>query len=384
MTGPASSRDPSRVLKVLLAAPLPPPEGGIAKWTTLMLGVTPPVDIARHHFDCAVHTQYHFTSKLTLRRILGQLGLILRFGYTLLRLRPAVLHLTTSYDLGWLRDNMFLRWAQLLGVATILNIRGGDFERFYRGLSSRRQKCALETLARCAALVPITEETAQFLRGLGLLRVRVIPNCIALDSIAPRRSSVPAVGSRWRWLFVGWVTPSKGIEELLAALRAIPDAELTIIGPVVEGANTNMTALIRGALSDPLLRGRVIHVPGLPISEIAKAYPAHDLFVFPTHREGFPNVLLEAMSAAIPIVSTRVGAIPEMARDDKEALLVAPQDSTALIYAIRRLQGDALLADRLARAARDRVEALYGVGAISAAWFGIYRSASAEHAARRT
>jgi glycosyltransferase involved in cell wall biosynthesis len=384
MTGPASSCDTSRVLKVLLAAPLPPPHGGIAKWTTLMLGVTLPADIARHHFDCAVHTQYHFTSKLTLRRILGQLGLILRFGYTLLRLRPDVLHLTTSYDLGWVRDNMFLRWAQFLGVATILNIRGGDFERFYRGLSSRRQKRALETLARCTALIPITEETAEFLRSLGLPRVRIIPNCIELDSISPRRTAVPVLGSRWRWLFVGWVTPSKGIEELLDALRAIPDAELTIIGPVVEGLNTDMAAMIRRALSDPLLRGRVIHVPGLPISEIANAYPAHDLFVFPTHREGFPNVLLEAMSAAIPIVSTRVGAIPEMARDDQEALLVAPRDSSALIHAIQRLQGDALLADRLSRAARRRVEACYGLEPISATWFGMYRSAAFENAARRT
>jgi glycosyltransferase involved in cell wall biosynthesis len=66
---------------------------------------------------------------------------------------------------------------------------------------------------------------------------------------------------------------------------------------------------------------------------------AADLFVLPTYTEGFPNVILEAMAAGKAIISTRVGAIPEMlAVDENEScgLVIAPRDAGALVAALRR------------------------------------------------
>lgn len=361
------------MIRVLLASPLPPPEGGIAKWTTLILGVRPPADVARHHFDTAVHGHYHFGSPMTLRRARTQVQIILHFFWRCWRVRPDVLHLTSSYDGGWTRDVILLEWARALGAATIINLRGGDFERFYRGVSPRRQVRIRRTLSRCSAIVPITGEAQSFLRDLGLQNVSIIPNCIVLTPVRTRLRRVAAQPAPWRWLFVGWVMAAKGVIELLDALRAIPDSTLTIIGPVVKQGDTDIARVIRDALGDPTLTGRLTHVPGMPIHEIAGVYPEHDLFVFPTHREGFPNVVLEAMEAGVPIVASRVGAIPEMVRHEREALLVPARDSAALVSAIRRLQNDPTLADTLAGAARRRAESEYGVQAVSEAWFSLYR-----------
>ena len=88
-------------------------------------------------------------------------------------------------------------------------------------------------------------------------------------------------------------------------------------------------------------------------------FGAADLFVCSSYEESFPRVLLEAMAFSVPIVSTNVHGVPEMARPDQEAVLVPPGDSSALADAMARLLSDEALALALARRSRERVVALY-------------------------
>jgi glycosyltransferase involved in cell wall biosynthesis len=80
------------------------------------------------------------------------------------------------------------------------------------------------------------------------------------------------------------------------------------------------------------------------------------LMVFPSHSEGHPLVLLEALSASLPVIATRVGAIPEIIDDGKEGFLVEPGDVDALIERIARVIGDPALQAEMGRLARDRYE----------------------------
>ena len=81
---------------------------------------------------------------------------------------------------------------------------------------------------------------------------------------------------------------------------------------------------------------------------------ASDLFVLPSWAEGLPNSVLEAMASGLPIVSTRVGGIPELIEDEVSGLLVPPKNPEALSIAIKRLLGDEIFAKKLAMAAQDR------------------------------
>jgi glycosyltransferase involved in cell wall biosynthesis len=65
-------------------------------------------------------------------------------------------------------------------------------------------------------------------------------------------------------------------------------------------------------------------------------------------RDGIPNVLVEAMAAGLPVVSTTVSGIPELVHDGENGLLVPPEDPTALADAIARLGKDSALRERLA------------------------------------
>jgi glycosyltransferase involved in cell wall biosynthesis len=95
--------------------------------------------------------------------------------------------------------------------------------------------------------------------------------------------------------------------------------------------------------------------------------------VLPSHNEGLPLVLLEAMLAGVPAVATSVGGVPEVVEDGRHALLVAPHDPDALADALARILDDPRLAARLSEAGQrharaeytreklaERVSALYG------------------------
>ena len=94
-------------------------------------------------------------------------------------------------------------------------------------------------------------------------------------------------------------------------------------------------------------------------TEPGRYYGAADLFVCSSYEESFPRVVLEAMAFSVPIVSTDVHGIPEMARADQEALLVPAGDPSALADAMARVLADTNLSTRLATAARARVVANY-------------------------
>lgn len=85
-------------------------------------------------------------------------------------------------------------------------------------------------------------------------------------------------------------------------------------------------------------------------------YSLSDIFVLPSHSEGSPNALLEAMAAGIPCVATSVGGVPEIASNGKNALLVPKGDVMAMAHALTRLLQDDGLRERLGTAARDQAE----------------------------
>jgi glycosyltransferase involved in cell wall biosynthesis len=76
-------------------------------------------------------------------------------------------------------------------------------------------------------------------------------------------------------------------------------------------------------------------------------------------RDGIPNVLVEAMACGMPVVSTRISGIPELIDDEVDGILVEPGDPDALAAAIRRLLCELELAERLAAAARRKVESRF-------------------------
>lgn len=201
---------------------------------------------------------------------------------------------------------------------------------------------------------PFVEELVR--RGVRRDSIRVLPNAVeARESIdASTRKSVRAsIGIGTDDLLiacVGRMSPEKGHRDLLRAfsiaqLRA-PDARLILVGDGGErdglealAANVGVKPLFLGFLSDP--------------------WPllcASDVFVLPSHSEGSPLVLLEALAARLPIVSTIVGGVPETVTHGSSALLVPAREPVALAEALGQLLASGTLRERLSRGTREALE----------------------------
>lgn len=143
--------------------------------------------------------------------------------------------------------------------------------------------------------------------------------------IDPARYAVPAPHTGQEVLFVGRLAGVKGVPVLLDAMKSVraahPDVRLTLIG---DGPDRAALETIGGA----------DFVGYKSQAEVADALARTDLFVLPSFAEGVPVVLMEAMAAGVPVVTTQIAGIPELVEHGVSGVLVPPGDSAALADAM--------------------------------------------------
>ena len=180
--------------------------------------------------------------------------------------------------------------------------------------------------------------------------VGVIYNGIDVTEDAQGRR--PDVGDgRLRLICVSRLIPRKGINDLLDALASLSglDFELTVIGSGPSETALRRLAEIRGIADKVKFFGYC--TPG----EVLAQYVKSDMLVFPTHSDAFANVILEAMSAALPVIASRVGGIAEAVIDGETGILVSPERPDQLAAAIQKLANDDALRVEFGLAGRRRV-----------------------------
>jgi glycosyltransferase involved in cell wall biosynthesis len=170
--------------------------------------------------------------------------------------------------------------------------------------------------------------------------------------------------------YVGRFTSDKGVPELMAAFRLLrrsfPGAVLLLVGSYEQG--DPVPPETRAAIESD---SGVIRVDFT--SEIATYYFVMDMLVLPTHREGFPNVVLEAQAAARPVVTTCATGASDSVCDGVTGLVVPVGDAVALADALMKLLSDRDLALRMGRAGRERVIREFRHETIWEALAGLYR-----------
>jgi glycosyltransferase involved in cell wall biosynthesis len=263
-------------------------------------------------------------------------------------------HFDAVHAYGCYDDRAFVASyvASLLNKPLILTFCGQDLERSIFGLEKAKRLL-------CQLFKPKAE-------------VRLIHNHISEDYFDPDAviepwGDTPIIGCFA--LFRRIV----GLDVLLSAYtRLLGQRELTLAlgGPIVpadlEFFNRQIEALPDNA--------RVWRMGKVPHHKMLAAYRACDLIVTPSYADACPHKVLEAMLAGIPIVGTTAGGIPELLRNDKEALLVEPGDDEALARAIAELLDNPGLSQRLASQAQARVLTRFTREREQSKWISAYQS----------
>jgi glycosyltransferase involved in cell wall biosynthesis len=171
------------------------------------------------------------------------------------------------------------------------------------------------------------------------------PRIISSDEQQTLRGGLGVAGDEKVMLAVGRLSREKGHADLIESIALLRMAEpdlkfkLLIVGDGPEQANLTQ------AVSERNLESHVVFVGH--VTDVAPFYAIADLLALPSHSEGSPNVLLEAMAAGLPIVAASVGGVPEIATNEGDALLVAARDPSAFAVALRRALTEPELAWKL-------------------------------------
>jgi glycosyltransferase involved in cell wall biosynthesis len=204
-------------------------------------------------------------------------------------------------------------------------------------------------------VLPLDRATATTIHSLlPKKNVEIVPNPIDLAMLPmPTHQS----SRKKTLLFLGWILPSKGVEDLLAAWGKLTceNWNLVLAGPG--------DLSYRNELINRFMPHNVSFTGELPHEIALQLIADCDLFVLPSHTEGFPFVVLEAMSLGKAIVASDVGGIPQMLAGES-GVLFTPKDVKGLSAALESLIEDADLRGKIGSRARERALANYTVDAV--------------------
>lgn len=272
------------------------------------------------------------------------------------------------------------RWTGTPAVHTFHGIHYGGYPRPAQALYLALER-ALSRLTHTIINVSASQEAEGL--GLGLFRPSqsvVVVNGIDLEEqdrvIAAGGLSREQLGLPPDGVVLGSVTrfdPVKRLETLLEAFRLllprVPGLTLLLVG------GNGTTGRIR-RLADRMGLGPRVVFAGL-LEDPVRVYPALDLYVTTSLKEGLPLSLLEAMGAGLGVVATDVPGHRDVVVHGETGLLVPREEPAAVAEAVAALVADPERRRRLGAAGRRRVQSDFGVGPMVEATAGVYRRAAA-------
>ncbi len=288
---------------------------------------------------------YHIASQADEYGRLGKIGLalaaLLRFLIALVRWQPHLVYVHIGGNASLYRKVPFLVLARLMRKRLLAHFHAGDFEFYFARQNWLGRRLILCGLRQPHGLIAVSQYLGELLgRLLPQTPIAVVPNAIKTGLFArdaeTRDSSSAQPDSTTQvvhLLFIGAMGRLKGERDLIAALSRVvsvaPQFRLSMLG---HGAQPIFQLCQRAGLL-PFIE----HLGPVPLEQRIAFFKRASIFILPTYAEGMPVAVLEAMAAALPVIATRVGGIPELIEDGVEGYLIEPGDVDALSRRIIQL-----------------------------------------------
>ncbi|MBO0903661.1 glycosyltransferase [Jiella sonneratiae] len=276
-----------------------------------------------------------------------------RFG------QACVLAAELPADVGWLHTHYLHTPASVARYAATIRGLGWSFSAHAKDIWTSERWELSEKLDDAAFGVTCTASNLLYLRSLAKQpkKLELVYHGLDLSGIAPPERRPAGAGRPFRIVSVGRAVEKKGYGDLIRALVLLKDRDWHF-DHVGGGA---LAKKLKSQAEKAGIAGRITWHGSRERGEVFDLLARADLFVLPSRiaksgdRDGLPNVLMEAQAHRLPVISTKVSAIPELVADGRTGLLVEERDPKALAQAIATLMDDQALAARLAAAGERRV-----------------------------
>ncbi len=333
-------------------------------WTRYLRKYSNPQKVKYHVIDTS-KLYDPLGKKLGVRgAILGLHDAIKRFVKILILLitfHPHMVYFTCSPSIGLVvRDAPLMFLLHLLGICTIAHLHGGNVERFFGGFALRRF-IVQNGLRCCRSIFVITREVEK--EGQAIFsnsKIIYVPNMIddtIVTDITNKHIYSIEQKSPLKLIHVAWQAPAKGSLDLVEAMRYVQTpVSCDLVGNAAPEHQKSIENQIR-----KYKVGHKIRLVGLKTgSDLENIFKQADIFVFPSRKEGFPFVIIEAMAYGLPIIANDVGNIREITGFDESepaGLLLKktrPIDAEELAALIDKLAMDPDLRMKLSQNGRRR------------------------------
>lgn len=270
---------------------------------------------------------------------------------------PELVHIHSSFGPSFYRKLPFILMAARRGIPIVNHIHGSAFDEFYGNASAGKKWLVRRIYGKCGRMIVLTQHWKEVLsETYPAERIRVIPNYCVLHPEALEEERKEKRRRKKQILYLGVLTEGKGMGEMPGIIRfvtnKVPEAKFVLGGvgdrelitdslsPSILEKNVNFPGWVRGEEKEELLRESMV-------------------FLLPSHMEAMPMSLLEAMGYALPMVTTRIGGIPNLTGEGFQAALCPVGDSAAMGRAITELLEDHAAWEHASIASYQRAENEY-------------------------
>ncbi|MBR5586915.1 MAG: glycosyltransferase family 4 protein [Clostridia bacterium] len=346
-------------MRVLLISPLPPPAGGIASWTKRYLASKTAKENEVDVVNIAVagaRAQNFTRKKVFFDEVKRLFSFIKELKKKLKNGSYDIVHMNSACSkTGLVRDVIAAHIIKKNKTKLLVHFRC-DVTYMLRSKSSKWLFKKLVSL--CDKVLTLNTISHKYILEVCEKESITVPNFVSDDYVDELTNKKEIKESAETFLFVGHVKETKGCDLICRIAEKFQDKTFVLVGTIGE----KIASMINS--DNVVLKGE------LPLAEVKKEYLSADVFILPTHTEGFPNVVTEAMSCGMPVITTPVGAIPDMI-EDQGGIMIPVNDEEALIAAINKIESKELR-ESMSEFNRKKVRESYTIDKVMDRLFEIY------------
>ncbi|MBH0230710.1 glycosyltransferase family 4 protein [Halobacillus yeomjeoni] len=317
--------------KVLQVGPLPPPIGGMSVFLQQLK------NFKSERYELDFFNIFPKKNK-PLNKLANNALILGKFFWALKKEKPDLVHIHTAAYRAFTKSRYLVGIAKKLGFPVVLHIHSGKFIEFYRGLSVGDQRTMDETLQKCDRIVCLSPTwKSQFVENFPVEedRFTVVPNAIFVDQF---KDVTPLPADEGKVvLFVGKVGENKGILDIIEIAKKLK-----------ERSDVKFLVMGNGPLDQHLKREIEEHdlnmeqLGTLHGDDKIEHYKRANVFILPSYFEALGLSNLEGMAAGHVVLSTRVGAVPDIIHDGEEGYLFQPGDVDGFVNKIVELDAETM------------------------------------------
>jgi len=338
---------------IVFMSPLPPPYMGPTIATEIILNSNLKDEFELIHLDTSDHRDLFTLGAVDFLNISLALKHYAILFWLILTRRPSLVYIPICQTtLGYLRDAGFILISKALHCRVICHLRGGNFKNWYTS-SSLMTKWLVRNIHSVVDGQIVLGENLRYLFDNIIPRekIYVVPNGMDIKICFNRNKDSDKI----RVLYLSNFIREKGIIDILKAI------------PYVYNSNKEIEFVFAGNSHDKKIaqeiRNFIYEHSSLPIKLIGPVYGqskfnllcSSDIFVFPTYYplEGHPWVIVEAMAAGLPIITTDLGAITESVKEDVNGFIVEKRNPEEIAEKIVFLSNNPDLRRKMSMASRQ-------------------------------